>query len=449
VSLQARLSLAFFYVGLLAVISLLIPLGLTIRDRVRNEVRSQSLSQAQLVAASVPGTTDLTPLVGSAAQNVRGRVLILDGAGLVRADSSGEARRGDDYSTRPEVQRALAGIAVQSERHSQTLGRSLLATAVPVLRAGKPVGAVRVTQGIDAVDRAVRRAWAGLAAVAAIVLGLGLVVGGLLARQIARPLRRLDAAAQRVAAGDLTARAPVEGSSEQRSLSRTFNDMTARLEALVSAQRRFVGDASHQLRTPLTGLRLRLEEAEAATDREAAAKELAAATDEVDRLSAMVHDLLALSEADEAVPAAEPVDLAEAVRRVADRWGAPAIDQGVRLDVTVDGRAVVRAARADVDRILDVLVENALAYAPDGERLVVSAGPGRLEVLDEGPGPEAGEEDAVFERFHRGRAGRSGPSGSGLGLAMARGLARRWGGDIRLERRTSGGARAVVDLPPE
>jgi signal transduction histidine kinase len=242
----------------------------------------------------------------------------------------------------------------------------------------------------------------------------------------------------------------VEGSSEQRSLSRTFNEMTARLDALVSAQRRFVGDASHQLRTPLTGLRLRLEEAEAAPDREAAATELAAATAEVERLSAMVGDLLALSEADEAAGAADSVDLAEAVRRATDRWDAPAIDQGVALDVTVDGSALlVRAARADVDRIIDVLVENALAYAPGGPRIVMAASPGRLEVLDDGPGPDAGEEEAVFERFHRGSAGRSGPSGSGLGLAMARGLARRWGGDIRLERRTSGGARAVVDLPEE
>jgi signal transduction histidine kinase len=101
--------------------------------------------------------------------------------------------------------------------------------------------------------------------------------------------------------------------------------------------------------------------------------------------------------------------------------------------------------QADLDRTLDALVENALHYG-NGEVEVRSA-PGTLDVLDRGPGFAPGELAAVFERFHRGRAGRSGPSGTGLGLPIARELARRWGGDVTLANRDGGGARARVTVP--
>jgi two-component system sensor histidine kinase KdpD len=105
-------------------------------------------------------------------------------------------------------------------------------------------------------------------------------------------------------------------------------------------------------------------------------------------------------------------------------------------------------APADLDRVLDVLVENALRYAPAGSTVVLAAGPDRIEVLDDGPGPAPGEEEAVFERFHRGRAGRDGPPGTGLGLPIARELAGEWDATVVLEARPGGGGRAVVRFAP-
>ena len=131
------------------------------------------------------------------------------------------------------------------------------------------------------------------------VLALGLAVGAVIARRIARPLNRLDATARQIADGDLDRRAPVEGTTEQRSLAHSFNTMTSRLAQALQAQRQFVADASHQLRTPLTGLRLRLEEARAESRDAAAREEIDLGIREVDRLSAMVEELLVLSRAGE------------------------------------------------------------------------------------------------------------------------------------------------------
>ncbi len=384
------------------------------------------------------GLDDVTE---SAAEEVRGRVIVVGPAGRLVADSAGEERLGIDYGSRPEIADALAGVNSQQERRSETLDETILATAVPVRRpgTGETIGAVRVTQSVDAVSRATRRATLGLVAIGLLVLVVGLAAGALIAGQVAGPVRRLDEAARRVADGDLAARAKVEGSTEQRRLARTFNDMTARLERLVASQREFVADASHQLRTPLSGLRLRLEEARAATADTAAHEEIDAGFRELDRLSAMVTELLVLSQAGEVDAPAERVDLDDAAQRAAARWG---------VDVSggaPDGPAEGFCSPADLDRALDALVENALHYG--NGRVEVRSRPGALEVLDRGPGLSEADLAAVFERFHRGAAGRAGPTGTGLGLPIARELARRWGGDVTLANRDGGGARATITFP--
>jgi signal transduction histidine kinase len=379
-----------------------------------------------------------------AAAEVRGRVIVVGPGGRLVADSAGEERIGLDYGTRPEIAQALEGRSPQVERFSDTLGESILATAVPVRRAGTttPVGAVRVTQRVGAVTRATRRATLGLIAIGGLVLVLGLVAGALIAGQVAGPVRRLDHAARRVAEGDLSARAKVEGSAEQQRLARTFNDMTSRLERILASQREFVADASHQLRTPLSGLRLRLEEARAATADPDAHEEIDAGLRELDRLSAMVSELLVLSQAGEVDAPPEQLDLCDAARRAEARWDGAAGGRVRSSGTPADGLA----PRADLDRALDALIENAIHYG-NGE-VEVCARPGALEVLDRGPGLSDEDLAAVFERFHRGAAGRAGPNGTGLGLPIARELARRWGGEVELANREDGGARATITVPP-
>ncbi len=438
----------------LAIVALEVPLATSVADRVNAEVRSQARADADLAAATVADLlgpnrrSERDRVVDVVAANARGRVIVVDRRGLLLADSE-EAAMGRDYSARPEIAAALAGRSDQRERASETLGRALLATSVPVLGDGRPVGAVRITQSVDAVDRTVRRAWLGLALIGGIVLAIGLLAGSVMAGTITRPLRRLDAAARRVAEGDLAARVELEGSAEQRSLARTFNVMTARLERLVGAQRTFVADASHQLRTPLAGLRLRLEAIQTSRLDARAAEDAQAGLDEVDRLAQMISELLELSRAGERESEGERVALADVASRAADRWRATAVERGqtVLVGQGSANEGVAWMAKPDADRIVDALIENALHYSPAGTEVEIATAPGFIEVRDRGPGLADDEAEAVFERFHRGSAGRRGATGSGLGLPIARELAQRWGGEVTLRNRSGGGAIAELRLP--
>ena len=437
---------------LLAIVALGVPLAINLRARVKAEVRTQAQAQADLVAATAAdmlgrsGRTELATLARTAAASVRGRILITNRIGGVLADSAGSALVGSSYASRPEIQAALVGRQVQVQRSSKTLGQEILATAVPIIRNGRPVGAVRVTQSVVAVNSAVQRAVLGLALLGLVVLALGLLAGAVIADQVGRPIRRLEQVARRVGTGDLLARAKLEGSREQRSLAGSFNHMTDRIAELLREQRDFVADASHQLRTPLTGLRLRLEEAKA-LDAGPAAGDIDAAIAEVDRLSHTVDELLVLSVAGEHQLARHAVDLDDVAMSAVERWQAHAVASGITLEHRCErGSGSAWVADPDLERALDALVENALRYSPPRSMVTIVSGPGRIEVRDRGPGISEEERELVFERFRRGEAGRAGPPGSGLGLAIARELARAWGGDVTISSWAGGGAIVTLTL---
>ena len=448
-SLRARLLAAFAYVVALVIVALAVPFALSVSSRVEAEVQAQAAADAHLVAAAAAGALDrpaeLRALVARAGADARGRVLVVAADGTVLADSEAPELAGADYGGRPEVAAVLAGSGIeQGRRRSESLGADLLYTAVPVLAGGARAGAVRITRSAAPVDARVRRDVLAVAGIAAAALVLGLVLAWLLAGSLARPLRGLAAAARRVGEGDLDARAPVAGAAEQREVASAFNDMADRLGRALRAQREFVGNASHQLRTPLTGLRLRLEAAALKADDPPLAEELAAAEREAERLGDLVAALLALArEGDERAP--QPVDLAGAAERAAERWRP---EGGGRVAVGAGGRLWAAASADDVAIVLDNLLENALRYTDGPVDLGWrrDGGLAVLEVLDRGPGVEPEEAERLFGRFVRGGAPDA-PPGSGLGLAVVRTLARRWGGDAALEPRPGGGTRAWVALP--
>lgn len=448
-SLRMKLLASFAYVLVLVLIALEIPLALSLSSRVDNEVRSQAASQAQVVAAAASARlgerVQLQRVVEQAGRDLGARVVVVDKRGRLLADSSGSARRAESYASRPEVAAALAGRARQGTRQSDTLGDELLYTAVPILDQGRTVGAVRVTQSNTAVSERVRRNVLVVVGVGLAALALGLGLAWVLAGSLARPLRALARTARRVEEGELDARADVSGASEQKEVALAFNDMTERLGQVLEAQREFIGNASHQLRTPLTGLRLRLEAAGVKSNDPAVRKELELAEAEVERMTRLLNALLTLARDGERPTLRAPVSLRRASEAAYERWLPRAEASGHVLALDGDGDAFVRAGEEDVAIALDNLIENALVYAPAGTTVTVAWDEnGRLAVLDEGPGVPPGDERRVFERFRRGRTDRP---GTGLGLAIVETLARRWGGSASIRSRAEGGARAEVVLP--
>jgi signal transduction histidine kinase len=453
VSLRLQLLGAFAYVLLLIIVALEVPLALNLAKRIDAEVKNEAASQAFLVAADASGRLQqpqrLAAVVRRSGSELGARVIVVDARGRLLADSTVGLTRPLPYASpsRPELVTALRGARAQGERHSNTLGQDLLYTAVPITNNGRVAGAVRVTQDLAAVRERIRHGVLALIAIGAFALLLGLTLAWFLAGSLSRPLRNLADTARRVEAGDLEARARVAGATEQREVASAFNDMAERLGTVLAAQREFVANASHQLRTPLTGLRLRLESARAKAGPDAE-RELEAAELEVERLARLLTSLLTLArEGDKPVPA-RPVLLARAAERAYERWAATAEQDGRELELLGSGDATIAASEEDLAILLDNLIENALRYSPT--RVEIDWGRDGAEawlaVLDEGPGLAAGEETALFDRFARGSAGSSRP-GTGLGLAIVQTLARRWRGSASLANRLEGGTRAEVRFP--
>ena len=447
-SLRARLLAAFAYTLIVVIVALEVPLSANVSDRVNAEVEADSAAQTQVVAASaadqLQDRASLERISRQAAVSLNGLVFIIDGNGRQIASSTGGITRPPQPTDDPVARQALGGAVAQGRHHE---GRDILSTAVPIVRNGRTVGALEVEQSLNAVRDQVRQDVLALIGIGVLALILGLGVAWILAGSIARPLRSLGEAARRRAAGEASARAPERGSREQVQVAREFNEMADRLEAVLESQRAFVADASHQLRTPLTGLRLRLEAAGVKTSDPAVARELAAAEHETERLNQLVEDLLELASSEQ--PAEDDrTDLTQAARAAAERWRGPASESRHQIALETDGDLVVRAGSRELAAILDNLVENAIKYSPSGSPVTIECagenGSATVGVISDSGPLDAEVASHAFERFYRGRGG---GAGTGLGLPIVQALAKRRGGRARLEAVDQRKVRAEVMLP--
>jgi signal transduction histidine kinase len=292
----------------------------------------------------------------------------------------------------------------------------------------------------------VHRSWLRLAAIGLAVVAGAFVLAWILAATVSRPLSRLRDTAGELGGGDLDARAPTDGPAELAALGVSFNRMADALGSSMRAQREFVANASHQLRTPLTGIKLRLEaiRAEGGSAGENAAK----AEEELDRLEALVDDLLALAGAASPPPSGVMVDLSSVAEDAVDRWQAPAAEDGKIVEGGRLEPALVFADPADLAHVVNNLIENALRYTPPGAHVTVESasenGQATLVVADDGPGIPGDERARVFERFYRGSNGRRLGPGTGLGLAIVAELVERWDGEVTLA--SGPGTRVRVDF---
>ena len=449
--MNRRLVLGYLSLALLVLVVLEVPLAVTYR---RNELQDLTAKVERDAVAFGSLSEDLLEGNGGSrialqrvargyAADTGSRLILVNRKGAALVDSNRGGLR--SYRSRPEIAQALGGQVATGTRYSRTLGHGLIYVAVPVASSGAVLGAVRITSPTSTLDARVHRYWLTLVGIAAVVLALTALIGLALARWVGSPLLALERTAARAGEGDLGVRAEeTRGPPEVRTLAAEFNVMIREIEQLVLAQEEFVADASHQLRTPLTALRLRLEN----LGRDVAGDvrgELDAALVEVERLGRLVDGLLVLARAGDARPAPGPIRLAPVIRGRADAWASLADERGVRIEVDAPEEASGVATSERLDQALDNLIANALEVSPDGSVLRVWAREGELHVVDEGPGMSEEQRARAFDRFWRGPDGARG-GGSGLGLAIVNRLVRSDGGRVELRRAPTGGIDAVVRL---
>jgi len=462
--MKRRLLVSYLSITFFVLLVLEIPLGVSYANSVERRLTSDLQHDAFSLAirsqepldpstSEAARTKELQGLADRYHADAGGRVVIVDGRGRSVADSDTNSRTGCDFSTRPEIQRALGGAEVSGTRSSHTLGEDLLYVSLPVGSANGIQGAVRITYPASVIDDQIRHIWLLLAATGGVVLGIVFLASLMLTGSMTQPLADLEETAGALGGGDLSARAEVpKGPAELTVLAESFNATAARLEQLVGAQRAFVADASHQLRTPLAAMRLRLENLEADVHG-AAAEDLEGALTEVSRLSRLVDGLLVLVRAEQSPSSPAPVPVDAVLDGRCDAWDAFAAEKQVHIDTVVAGAPVARATPGRLEQVVDNLLNNALEVAPPGSAVRVVAGNRgdwvELRVSDEGPGMTADERAHAFERFWQsGEARRDGrPNGHfGLGLSIVRELVVGDGGDVALAPSEAGGLEVVVRM---
>jgi signal transduction histidine kinase len=360
----------------------------------------------------------------------------------------GRSDRGDARRNSLEYLTSKEGI---SEQDLKPLGDVMVLARATGGNEGDSA-VIRVAKSVEPVEDALGGLGSTFLTVGILALLAAAVVAWLLASRLTRPLRRLSEVAEDVGGGDLSARMDLDsaGRDETLRLAESFNGMLDRLEAAFDRQRRFVADASHDLRTPLTIIRGQLEVLARDPDPDPAevARVTAVVNEATGRMERLVADLLALARAEEADQGKSgPV----AVRELIDEAASAAVEPD-RIEIGEVAQVEIRVDGEAVERALSNLIDNALFHGgPEGRVVVSAAGRGStvdLIVDDDGPGVPIAERKRIFDRFARLDESRTGASGgSGIGLAIVQAIAEAHGGSVACLDSPAGGARFVITLP--
>jgi signal transduction histidine kinase len=394
---------------------------------------------------------DLRSVVSDYQSRTGGEVAVLAASGAIIARSSVDGDDDEEEDWQGLVARAFQGQTASDFTTDE--GEPYAVVASPVVTEAGVVAVVLLGAPASYTQQRIHEIWLALGVFAAAALVVATAAGYLLARSVVLPIAHLQATVERFGRGAREARAPEDrGPPDVRALAGRFNQMADRINELLVANTRFVADASHQLRSPLTALRLRIENLEARAD-PATGEDVAAVGRELARLSRIVDGLLALGRADQERPERQPVAIGPLVSERAEAWAALASEREVTLIATgPDRSARADLVAGDLEQILDNLLANALEATPAGGRIEVSAecagdgGGVEIHVRDDGPGLDAESRARAFDRFWQGPAGTRG--GSGLGLAIVRQLANRNGMEVELEENLPRGVDAVLRVPP-
>ncbi|MEU5976232.1 HAMP domain-containing sensor histidine kinase [Streptomyces sp. NPDC047315] len=452
--MRRRLLITYLSLTTMLLLGLGVPLALSLAMNDYHHLANAQVNETGRLANAAARTGDPASdpaWVEQAVAYDRGNdaaVLLVDGRGEVvftTRPGAGVDRRAWQRTLR----RALDGDVNLPLDYPVNTSAEPLFVAAPVLEHGRTVAAVATLSPTASLRSRALGQGALLLGVAALGLFATALVAVPLSRWSLRPVRQLHRAVGAIAQGRYGTRAPVDrGPAEVRELAVAVNAMTDRLVALLEAQRRFVADASHQLRNPLTALRLRIDVLES-TVRGDGAGAVAAVVAEADRLGRILDELLVLARAAEPEHGAVPVEVRSVARARAQAWSAQAAADDVAV-VVAGEQAVASCQPGVLDQVLDVLLDNALGFSPPGGTVTVRTRADgdriRVTVRDEGPGMSREDMRRSTDRFWRGEQP-AGRTGSGLGLAIARALLEGGGGELRLSAAKPHGLIAEVAVP--
>jgi two-component system OmpR family sensor kinase len=433
--------------------------------RLYSEARvSATLLQTAVEAnggTSITGQTGarLSKALADATKSSTSRVMVIDEDGKVLVDSATSGSVGDNVGRRSEVAKALRGdYAATTSKLSN--GRVSLSVAAPISVNGRTIGATYVTASTFSVVTLLYDYRQELAIVVVAFLIAALVLTELLTRWLTRPLRELQTGAAALAS-DHAVRVRPAGPRETHDLAVAFNELAEEIETssveLHEEERRksrFVSDVSHELRSPLTGIRLAAETLLADDIDPADEKRfLQTIIRESDRLTGLANDLLELQRIEGAtgeLPLAR-VDVTQTARLAVEANEPLATERGV--SVSVEGTApAVLGSRDRLQQVVGNLLDNATRHTPAGLHVTVAlsdeGGEVVLRVLDEGPGIPPADLANLFQRFYRAQYSRDrATGGAGLGLAIVKAIVTSHGGTIDAANRPEGGAVFTVRLP--
>ncbi|MFI0773241.1 sensor histidine kinase [Streptomyces sp. NPDC021212] len=457
-----RLLLSYLSLILLVLLCLEVPFGYVYArgemSRFAGTGQQGAVMLAEVLEEKVEekADADVPRVAAGFARRTGSHVIVTDRVGRVLTDSRNTVATGTDLSAEPDIATALRNRSTTGTRQDAVLGGETFVATMPGSSGTTVRCVVRVTYPLGGLTEKTRDAWLVLAAVGIGVLAAVTLIAFGLARWITRPVRALERATTQLADGTLEDPPATDlGPPELRRLATSFTHTAARLQHLLHAQQAFASEASHQLKTPLTSLRLRLENFEPYLDPRAQGS-LDEAVSEVERLNRMVQGLLALARLENSATTPEPADLDTVVADRAAIWTAFAAENLVDIGVSGPSVGLVWAIPGALEQIIDNLLSNALRISPPGSVITlakVAAGEDprasahvALHVIDQGPGMSESERQRAFDRFWR--ATDAYHDGTGLGLPIVQQLTRAGGGDVTLDTAPGGGLDATVRLKP-
>lgn len=379
------------------------------------------------------------------------QIVDAQGRAIARSENLGAATLPAHPAT---LARVASGETVFETLHDFGEEPTRLVT-VPVT-VGGTLRAVQVAGSLDDVQHVLNAAAVLFAAMSALLLLSVGAAGALLTRRVFGAIDDVVQKAHRIGEQDLSQRLPHPGTTDEIGrLVDTLNDMLGRIERGVEVQRRFTADASHELRSPLSRLRTELELA-LRRPRESSAyvETLRSGLEEVERLSLLVEELLALARIDagQERDRAERVALNALAREALERMKSIADARSVKLELEATEQVHARVVASSVGLVLDNLLDNAIKFSPIDERvtvqLAVEGADAVVRVIDRGPGIRRDELLRIFERFYRGPSARAGSTpGMGLGLALSQAIVQADGGSISASNVDQVGTTFEVRLP--